>query len=170
MNDEKELITESRLKLLECVPDIFEFKKCLYVGASHLRCWFAEDFKNVDLLEAYKPNCEFYKDKKIFGKIYNDSILTFNQYEGYDLIFWYCGPEHVKKEDFFLWVPKIKDQTIVINVPWGVYYEGAEYGNPYEIHLSSLYLNDFECMGFNVKGYGIPDKRNEGEIFAWKRK
>lgn len=58
-------------------------------------------------------------------------------------------------------------RVVVLGCPYGVYKQGAEYGNPYEEHLSYLYPEFLQGLGYNVDTVGNIDERGSN-ILAWK--
>jgi hypothetical protein len=52
-------------------------------------------------------------------------------------------------------------------MPFGKYIQGAEYGNPFEEHLSDIYPNFLHKIGYQTETIGKQDEKGSN-ITAWK--
>lgn len=71
----------------------------------------------------------------------------------YDVIFWWRGPEHLKKEDVKKICPVLRKHTkrcFVVGTPLGTMIEGPSYNNIYNAHLSHWQPQEFLDLGFSV--------------------
>jgi len=150
--------------LLRLAPDIFEQKSVLYIGASKERAQILEEFiknrYNITILEAFKPNAEYWRSLGVANKVIEGDVRNFNSEEKFDVVFWWHGPEHIEKREF---PPVLKNfermanKVIVLACPWGEYKQGANYDNEFEIHHSAYYEGDFEKLGFKTSYLGKRD-------------
>ena len=175
-------MTEQELERLEHlkkhIPSLSSPERgstCLYVGASKIRCEIYSllryKYWEMILVEAYKPNVDYYEKRGIFDKIYHDTIEHALSYLPiFNTVVWWHGPEHVGKESLpglLQELEKHSSRLIVLACPWGIYEQGAYEGNPYEKHLSYLYESDF--LGYNVATLGQIDTKGSN-LLAWKNK
>jgi len=172
VNDIKD---EREYQLDRCIPDLFKFKTVLYVGANTHRCHILPTFRNrgyeIDIVEPHKPNCDYYTGVIGIRNTYNVTIQEFNPEDKYDVVFWWHGPEHVKKEELESTLKHIESMTkkyVVLGCPWGNNPQEAIDGNYFEIHRSSMYVEDFEKLGYNVDTIGTKDNWNSN-LIAWKK-
>lgn len=90
--------------------------------------------------------------------------------EPYDYIFWWHGPEHLAEDEIKLTLQNLEKncrRLIALACPWGIYPQGPHNGNPYETHLTTIYPDFFERLGYSIKTDGQPDQAGS-EIVAWK--
>jgi len=162
------------------IPDIFDHKTALYVGASGRRQAFAHELKehgySIDCLEIWPKN--FVYLNKYFSKLFDGIVLGDVKncdtliHGTYDIAVWWQGPEHIAKEDLAETLDKLLNlvsKFVVISCPWGIWPQGAFGGNPYEEHKASLYPEDFKKLGWEVRPVGEEDGRHSC-IIAWKRR
>ena len=93
------------------------------------------EYKNMDAIEAFRPNYNDLKEKNLYRNIWYEDIRSF-QYDWYDIIIFgdiieHMSPEEAKKVLDYAY-PRCTD--MIISVPF-LYKQGAEYGNPYEVHI-----------------------------------
>lgn len=159
-----------------CIPEIFEIgKDCLYVGAGcNATFQFVPELIDhnykITLLEIWKPNSDLYSGHPWFNEAICSDIRIFDTDRKWDLLMWLHGPEHIHKEELESTVKKIEKLTrklIVMACPWGIYPEGAIQGNPHEVHLSSLYEEDFKALGYMVDTIGQKDVPGSN-LLSWK--
>jgi hypothetical protein len=111
---------------------------------------------NIDwkILEIFKPNIDDTIAKGCpANKIIHGNILNTNEYNNFDCILFWHGPEHIKKDVFIKALPDIEkkaNKLIVFGMPLGCEPQDAAYGNPNEIHLSEWYPNEWKNLGYNV--------------------
>ena len=162
-------------QLQRCIPDILTFKSMLYVGG-HLR--FGRDLQMtkffkcpIDCVEIWPENVKQLETSPRLRHVWLSDIRDFSPQWTYELTMFWHGPEHLLKDEVVSLLLKIAQYTtkmIVFATPNGVYTQGAEYGNPHEVHQSHWYPSDFEKIGMEVDYIGSPDKK-QGNIIAWKR-
>lgn len=90
----------------------------------------------------------------------------------YDYIFWWHGPEHLAEVEIEPTLQNLENhcrRLIALACPWGVYPQGAHKGNPYETHLTTIYPDFLQQLGYETKTDGQPDQAGS-EIVAWREK
>lgn len=111
---------------------------------------------NIDwkILEIFEPNVKNALDGGCPpDKIIHGDIMDTDKYPNVDCLFFWHGPEHIKKENFINKLPDIEkkvNKLIIFGMPLGKELQGAAYGNPHEIHVSEWYREDWEKLGYNV--------------------
>ncbi len=146
----------------------------LYIGARpDAHSWLPELFlsgHNITVLEVWEENLEGLRtDPRISNLILGD-VRHLSIYSTYDYIFWWHGPEHLSYDEIQPTLQKLEARArklVALACPWGLYPQGAHKGNPYEIHLTSLYPEIFEEWGYEVRTDGKQDEAGS-EIVAWK--
>lgn len=63
-----------------------------------------------------------------------------------DVVIWLQGPEHVPKETALTVLETFRTHSdlVLAEMPHGKHVQGADGGNPFEEHLSYLYVDDFD--------------------------
>lgn len=160
--------------LTRCIPDLFNHQSVLYVGAHSGRMDFGKNFQHVGckitILEIFPKNVEFLKGKG-FDVIQGDvreAHLIFDP-QCFDVVFWWHGPEHLEEDEIQIALHALENvakKLVVLGCPWGKSPQGAEYGNPYEIHASSLEPELFNSFGYNTETLRTRGFRSN--ITAWK--
>lgn len=135
--------------------------------------------QNLNELEmAYKGIYSIYPDEyrriRLVGGDVRDLYFYPGIYtehpDGFDYIFWWHGPEHLKHDEIEPTLTKLEsrcNRLIALACPWGVYPQGVYKGNPYETHQCSLYPEFFLSLGYMVRLHGKTDEPGS-EIVAWK--
>ena len=84
------------------------------------------------------------------------------------MFFWH-GIEHLHQEEIKPTLKKLERmcKVIVLGLPCGIYEQGPEYGNPFEEHLSAIYPEYLQDLGYKTDVLGKPDQRGSN-IMAWK--
>jgi hypothetical protein len=121
----------------------------------------------AEVVEVYGPNVAEMKAKGV--KVHHADIRTFTPDRAYEVVMWWHGPEHVRKEDIpalLVRMSRYATKFIVFATPNGIYDQGAEYGNPYEVHKSHWTVDDFKELGMQADAIGVPDQK-QGNIIAW---
>lgn len=162
--------------ILRAETGLWNAQSILYVGAHPQSRAFADEFatfSDVTLLEAWRANCEYYAARgKPFRHVQHGDALAapFLFSEHFDAVVWWQGPEHVMREFMASTLNALQKVAplLVVGCPWGIYPQGAEYGNPHEAHLSYLYPSDFEELGFTVRAIGKCDDPN-GCLIGYRR-
>jgi len=156
---------ERENKLLKMAPNIFGHKTVLYIGARPDRYDFLMDFVRagyeVTVLEAYKPNVDYFEKKEWIKNVIFDDVVKLDLNDRYDVIFWWHGPEHIPAEDLeptLTKLEKVANKLVILGCPWGQVNSRKKYDNPYEKHRN--YFNDgliFEERGYSVDCIGEKD-------------
>ena len=178
-----------RNQLEECIPDIWDHDSLLYIGAKVVEKkrpswggmrWIPQFHKagyKIDVIEIWRPNVrqliKFNQEEQAFSRIIRGDVRIINRYikRKYDVVMWYHGPEHIRERYIKLTLKKLEllaKRVVVIGCPWGVYKQGATRKNFYEVHVSSLYLELFESLGWQTDTLGEKDVPGSN-ILAWKR-
>ena len=192
---------ESQVYLLNAVPDIYDYKTLLYIGAAiRIRYpremmfipYFKEAGYSIDVLEAWPPNVAnlrkmntegwMFPDGQIgpglFDEIFQGDIRELaagSEYcpkvkDGYDVILWHHGPEHVREMDvppILKYMEETANKIACIGCPNGDMWTGPIYGNPLDSHTASFRLDFFRKLGWKAKTSAKGDTKSR--IIAWKR-
>jgi hypothetical protein len=127
---------------------------------------------NIDwkILEIFKFNVDDTiakgcpKDKIILGDILNTS-----QYDNFDCVLFWHGPEHVTKDVFLKVLPEIEkkaNKIIIFGMPLGYEPQGAAYGNPNEVHVSQWSTAEWQNLGYKVQE--VHDRAQYQHITVYK--
>lgn len=150
--------------LKRIVPDLFDYKSVLYVGARTDRFDYGNSFKekgyDITVIEIFEDNINYLKKIPWLKEVIAGDIRTFSTDKKFDVSFWWHGPEHIKDYELRGVVDnlkKITNKLIVFGCPWGRYELGALYNNPYERHITHWDYTSFEEMGFEVECLGTKD-------------
>lgn len=166
--------------LRDNIPELFngKLKKMLYVGASFQRQDFLDLFLKlgyqITIVEAFSENVSFlHKQKLNYGMKYDivlGDIVSARFADEFDVVFFWHGPEHLKYQDILPTLIKLKSMAklVVLGCPFGYYKQGAEYGNPYEVHQSHLTPLDFESWGFACVTIGELNQLGSNITAWWK--
>ena len=128
------------LQLANNIQDIWNYDSVLYVGFSKNRWDFAEDFSKkgyrIDAVEIFEPNFSQIKDKPWINNAYLNDIRNIDDFcdSGYDVIFWWHGPEHIDRQDLGSTLSKLKERSrnlVVCGSPWGKYNNNFSKENPF---------------------------------------
>lgn len=147
-------------------PDLFSYKSVLYIGARTARMDYGKEFKesgfDITVAEIYKPNVEYLRSVEWIKEVIECDIRKIDISNTFDVVFWWHGPEHVKQDELAITINRIEKLSrnlVVLGCPWGKFEQGAEDGNPNEVHLSYLLPEDFESIGYSVECLGDKDVR-----------
>ena len=161
-------------QMLRCIPDVLNYESLLYIGASDKRQQMLELFIRNNyayaILEIWQPNVKYLESRfkdVIEGDIRNIDKLGLGPF---DIVMWWHGPEHVRENEIAPIFDKLKlitKRILIIACPWGIYEQDAVDGNPYEEHLSCLYPEFFERLGWQVDAIGEKDTLNNN-LLAWQ--
>lgn len=172
MNYEKQRLGQ----LLRCIPDVFDYRTVLYVGAKFGRAMFLGDLirkgKVVDIVEIYTPNATELKMYYPEVRVFNEDIRWFEAEVNYDTVIWFHGPEHVTMEDAEKTLEKlynIINKILIVGCPYGRYEQGAIDGNENERHLTHYVPAFFKSLKFQTDVMGAIDVHGSN-LLAWKRK
>lgn len=162
-------------QLLNCIPDVLNYKSLLYIGASNYRQEtlgsFIERRYDYTILEIWHPNVKWLR--KRFKNVIEGDVRNVNDFSlgFFDIVCWWHGPEHVRENEVTPVLEKLKNMTkkiLITACPWGIYEQGASGGNPHEKHLSYLYPEFFEELGWETNAIGKKDVKGSN-LIAWQR-
>ncbi len=125
------------------------------------------------ILEIFEPNVENFKkhapaadrQRITLGNLGDIDTLFAKKF---DVLLHWHGPEHLTREEFLGFLPKIRSRTadlLVFGCPNGTEEQGQAYGNPYEEHISFWSREDFAKLGFTT--LAVADKR-PGHLTAYQ--
>lgn len=163
------------IQLVKCIPDIFDHKSVLYVGANTHRQQILKDFRNheynIDIVEPFAANVEYCKLIPGIDNVYHSDIKSFAAPRLYDIVFWWHGPEHINRTEYeqtFSHMEKMASKYVVLSCPWGINPQDAIDNNNFEIHRTHAYEHDFRVYGYTVDVIGKKDTWNSN-LIAWKK-
>ena len=161
-------------QILRCIPDALNYGSLLYIGASDKRQQmlglFIRNNYTYVILEIWRSNVEYLKlqfKNVIEGDVRNTDKLELGLF---DIVMWWHGPEHVRENEIVPILDKLKlitKKILIIACPWGIYEQDVAGGNPHEKHLSYLYPEFFENLGWQTDAIGEKDTKNNN-LMAWK--
>jgi len=156
--------------LKRIVPDLYDYKTVLYVGARPDRHDYLEDFHKanykIDVIEIWHPNVKWLRALPWINRVYHINFKKFfaeyylyYSHLKYDIIFLWHVIEHIYMPEIeYIFTKRLFEQVakkiIVIGCPWGVYHQGEMGGNPDEAHVSHLDYQIFEKYGYQVECLG----------------
>jgi hypothetical protein len=145
-------------------------------------------FDTFDVIEGFESNVQFIKDNYA-GKFRNIFLSDIRNIEKlnlskYDLIYWEDGPEHVRKEDLEILLPKLEKlaRVIVIEGPGYDSNVPEREGNKYSEHVFSLTKfksresfikfckskKELKNNFFQKFGYNVSLCKKDDRLIAWK--
>lgn len=91
---------------------------------------------HVDAVEVWEPYIKDFNLEKKYHTVWNQDIREFDQFS-YDLVIFGDILEHMAESDAVdLWNKVSKNaKYAIISIPIIHYHQGAEFGNPYEVHV-----------------------------------
>jgi len=168
-------IEQARLEQLEKhIPDIWDYKKVLYIGAGPYRSHFFDVMKVnnclVDVVEIDEDNCLWLlQTQQWLQSVLNldivDFLTTEPDLEAYDMILWSHGIECLSKEEGGGIIRHYLEQfvkpggIIAHLVPHG---EAGGTGN-----ICAWFPDEFKKLGYNTDCLGSRGERNSN-LLAWK--
>jgi len=159
-----------------CIPDMLDHNSVLYIGANqhrqHFLDWFLKSNYDVTIVEAFKDNYEYLKNKFSSVNVIHNDIRKELFDHSFDIIFFWHGIEHLPLSEIPKTLQKLEsitDKITILGMPYGKYLQDAEYGNEFEIHLSEIYPEFLQKQGYDYETLGNQDQRG-AHITAWKRK
>lgn len=138
--------------------DKFPLKAVLNIGYRYDSDKTIENFckdKGISFtsLEVFNENCEELI-RKGADVIEMDCRNIASLDKKFDAVLWLHGPEHISWNDFLLLRYSIESKSkyfTLYQTPLGPYFQGAIYGNPFEIHRTALFPKMFAKLGYTVK-------------------
>tara|TARA_R100001244_G_C5152282_1_gene129838 strand:- start:214 stop:744 length:531 start_codon:yes stop_codon:yes gene_type:complete len=159
---EQDICRTKSLKRL--IPDLYNYKSVLYIGARTDRMHYGEEFKEsnylIDILEVFAPNVSYLKTISWVEEVHCGDVRTFSTDKKYDIIFWWHGPEHIQEEELASTLTLLEGNAkvaVVLGCPWGNYPQGHLHSNPNEEHVSHYNYQVFEDLGYTVECLGEKD-------------
>ena len=181
-NDAKEYLNGQTKFVIDKVINRDDVKTVLNIGYKYNSDLTIENKckslgKTFTVLEVFSFNCEELRARD-YDIIEMDVRDIKNLDRTFDAIIWLHGPEHVTWEQFLNIRKDIESKAnkiVMYQAPIGHCPQGAEYGNEYEIHLSTLTGEMFKELGYNVLNnlhaenpeYALP---SEWTFSAWIEK
>ena len=85
------------------------------------------------------------------------------------MTFFWHEIEYLQEDEIVPVLERLEEisKVVVLGCPHGMYEHGPEYGNPYEEHLSAIYPQFLESLGYATDVVGKADERGSN-IMAWK--
>ena len=127
---------------------------------------FEEKHYDVQIMEIWEQNVDGLRSR--FPNIIQGDIRDLKIPKA-DVVMWWHGPEHVEKKELPNILTALQKQAnhhAVISCPWGTHEQGTSYGNPHENHISTLYPNFFENLGWKTSVIGEKDVKGNN-LIAW---
>jgi SAM-dependent methyltransferase len=92
---------------------------------------------NWEAIEIWQPYIDKFFLENKYSTVYNIDIKNFTFFKSYDLIIAGDILEHLSKDDAIVIVENClnNSKNLIISIPIIHYPQGAENGNPYEIHI-----------------------------------
>ena len=156
------------------------YQSVLYIGANkrrqHFLDWFERaGYSKIVVLEAFAENAEFLKAEAnsrtpalevVHGDIRDKDAISG---DAFDVTFFWHRIEHLQEDKIVPVLERLEEisKVVVLGCPHGIYDQGPEYGNPYEEHLSAVYPQFLESLGYATDVVGKADERGSN-IMAWK--
>lgn len=129
----------------------------------------------VDVLEVWPANCAYAKSLDYVRNVFQEDVRNIAQIgRVWDTIIWLHGPEHIAQEELAETLRSVEEcarHGVLVQAPIGFYPNGAEYGNPFEEHLSHLTPGVFEeQFGYDTLQHTGPTAggSTENTFSAWK--
>jgi len=129
--------------------------------ANHIDWKILEIFPN-NVEDSIKSGCP--KEKIQLG-----NILNIEEYGNHDVLLFWHGPEHIKKDVFLKALPQIESKVnkiVIFGMPLGHEPQGSAHGNPFEVHQSDWFEQDWKDQGYEV--IPIHDHQAYPHITAYK--
>jgi len=160
-------------QLIRYIPDIWEYKNVLYIGANGKRFFFRKALEehnmNITVLEASKERC--LELEKLYPniKIINMDVRNIESLGRFDSVWWFHGPTMLYREEAFKSIKLVgtKGKLIMLSSPWGKYKVGK--GGIYILDGNKfpMYEKDFQNFGYYTNTIGEKDV-NGSNLLAWR--
>ena len=170
-------------QLLRCIPDLFDYKSLLYIGANakfhRLVPTFCLAGYMVDVVEPFAPYIEELQrlnaKAKYFRRIVHGDARALDASSGldsqYDVVLWWHGPEHVDQVELhpILTQMSVRARKLaVIGAPHGRMEQDAIDGNDQQRHRWDCMPAAFEPFGWTVHTLW-PKPHQHSHLIAWNR-
>lgn len=116
-----------------------------------------KSFKSVGI-DMHKPSIEELKKLKIHDECKVGNVLKLNRYfkpKSFDAVIALDVIEHLEKDEGYKLLSQMESiakKKVIIVTPFGFTEQHPSDGNPYQIHKSGWYINDFKNRGYKVFG------------------
>lgn len=168
---------EARIEQMRvCIPNAFDYKSYLYVGAFVGRTSFLEFLgdKDVMILEMFPPYAEGMAKRYSHFRVVCDDVRNVDRLlleNEVDVMIWFHGPEHVmcnEVADILGRLEIITKNLIILGCPFGFYEQASDGVNIHgAAHLCHLYPEDFQRFGYNISVLGEKDVPLSN-LLAWR--
>lgn len=170
-------------QLLRCIPDLFDYRTLLYIGANakfhRLVPTFCLAGYTVDVVEPFGPYIEELQrlntKAKYFRRIVQGDARALNAAAGldaqYDVVLWWHGPEHVDQVEVSPILTQMASRArklAVIGAPHGRMDQEAIDGNEQQRHRWNCMPAAFELSGWTVSTLW-PKPHLQSHLIAWRR-
>lgn len=159
-------------------------RSALQIGARPGGSWesFFEDladrgFTTFDVVEAHPPYAEGLQSPYLRpGSVLCTDILDLAPDlpdNGYDVVIWHHGPEHVERRAFEEVLPhlqRVASIALYVGMPHGRWPQGDLGGNNYDRHLTHWQPEEIASLGFDVHTFGPPDQQTSMFGVRWTLK
>ncbi len=116
-----------------------------------------KNFKSVGI-DMYKPSIEELRKTKIHDEYKIGNVLKLRTYfkpKSFDAVIALDVIEHLEKEEGYELLSQMESiarKKVIILTPFGFTEQHPSDGNPYQIHKSGWYIDDFKKRGYKVFG------------------
>jgi len=166
------IIFANRKQLVRSLYKDARFERMLYIGADVRR---PTDYRTIrriaayiHVIEAWEPTVEVLRNSRLYDEVEHADIASYEVPSTYDVIVWWHGPEHAAKADavkILKHLPRCAP-VVWIATPWGINEQGAIRGNPFNVHKSTWYPEDFELLGYATGVCGVKN-RLRSQLVGW---
>lgn len=109
-------------------------------------------------IDIYKPSIQEIKKKKIHDVYKIGNVLKINKYfkpKSFDAVVALDVVEHFEKKEGLSLIKQMENiakKKVIILTPYGFTKQHPYDGNPYQVHKSGWFIEDFKKRGYNVYG------------------
>ncbi len=136
--------------------------------------------QHVVIAEPFAANVTKARDLHHHAMVMHCAVQDVPDLSRFRTVVWLQGPEHVHMDvaKAFFREAMLTADLIVLEMPHGFHPQGADGGNPYEVHVSSWFPKDFDDMGtgwriscsHDGKPKADPNSNNNRHLLAvWSR-
>jgi glycosyltransferase involved in cell wall biosynthesis len=164
------------------VPDVFQYRTALYIGASRREHALVPTLcltgYAVDVVEVWVPYLEELRalnaNQRYFREILQGDVRSLNRAIGnrrYDVVFWWHGPEHVRPEELpgaLAQMERAALRLAVIGTTHGKMVNGPVDGNPANEQQWAPTPEAFTALGWEASSTW-PKPHPASHLVAWKR-
>jgi len=157
-----------------CIPNIWDHKKVLYVGAYPKRFFFRQAMLDhgctIDVIEIDEERCEGLRETFKNLKVIHLDVQEVDSLPGkYDMVIWAHGPSTLSQDRITDTIENVekKGKLIILSCPWGRYQHAISRVRDIDTNKVSLYPSDFESLGYKTDVIGKKDVSGSN-LLAWK--